>query len=154
MVEITVVRTGARRFVFALDWYDGYPSWAAGPDPAWGRCTFPFWPRVRPETVYLAPLRPFSCSPPVLTPQHRPGVPAANFHIILRDALPQSGTPTPSRPGRSGLSLHQAGVMAMLRGPQGRLPSARVAGFFSHLVPREAGACHPSLRSFFVLSGA
>ncbi len=24
--------TGAQLFLFASDWYDGYPSWAAGPD--------------------------------------------------------------------------------------------------------------------------
>jgi hypothetical protein len=39
--------------------------------------------RVKPETVNYPPLRPFTCSPPVLTPQDCSGVPAANFRRIL-----------------------------------------------------------------------
>jgi|SRR5215217_3376778 len=41
-----------------------------------------------------------------------PGLPAANFHIIIRDALPQYGTPTPVGPGRSGFSLRRTGMCA------------------------------------------
>jgi hypothetical protein len=56
------------------------------------------------ESCPLAGLRPFLCSPPVLTPQDRPSLPAANFHIILGDALPRSGGPYPLGPGLSGVS--------------------------------------------------
>jgi hypothetical protein len=96
---------------------------------------------------------------------HRPGpnapaklglraYPPRTFHIILGDALPRSGTPTPVGPGRSGFSLRRAGGMAMLRGCEaGRKGQAqRVWGNPAPLL--EAGECRQHSPAFFLLSGA
>ena len=45
--------TGSQRFQFALDGYDSYATWAAGPGTIilLVNFTFPFRPRLRPENA-------------------------------------------------------------------------------------------------------
>ncbi len=81
---------GAQLFLFASDGCDGYATWAAGPTFSW---VVGFLPAPL-EAGECSTLRPFCCSPAVLTPQDRSGVPPTNFRIILRDhSCPVVGLP-------------------------------------------------------------
>jgi hypothetical protein len=114
------------------------------------RCVYShFWSRARPENALLSGLfvaRPRSYWPSVLR-----AYPPPRSGTTLRTLLP--GGPIPSRPGLSGFSLHQAGVMVMLRGLRGRNPDTRMPVLsFPRWPSPSPERDYPPAPAFFVLS--